>query len=593
MKLNIYKSLMVALLMVVVFTSCEDYLTEVDPNGLTTDSYWRNLKDTDAGITATYSTLLNHFIISLDAEGCRTDEGWPGYGRPTPNGNGKLDWYYNTYNNSSEEVGKKWNACYQGIFRANQVIKALNNLELTDAEELVEKDLQMAQARFLRGLFHFYLYSAYNKGEVIIGRSVPDELEEYYSGLSPAKEVRDFYLADLYFAFENLKGVSSSTTHVLGKATESTVATILGNSYLYENNLDSAMFFYNEVMSNKNLELVSGNDVIPGAECKMFSIKGENNSESIFEISYNLNHDVELNRWSEVSMHNRWAEQTASTRGPITPAWLVHTFKNEKLDPLDDRNYYVDETAPSGRTMRNVSLRSSASITCVEDTRSPWYGGVESVAEAANFSYNGWGFGMCRKYYDPALIEKEGWESGLNVSLNRLSEVYINMAECLHRTGETQKALDLINQVRARWGLVLLGTAGTDIAHTYDGEDYLADTDLLMNHIMYVEKPLETYLEGFSTRWFDLRRWGIAKERFEDLASRTYYGVDFTFIRMSDNKEVTEQRVSIVDVVDPGYTGKTTVIDNEYDVKALNYNPAIHDWLPIPNDETTSNSEID
>ncbi|WP_075590849.1 RagB/SusD family nutrient uptake outer membrane protein [Labilibacter marinus] len=591
MKQNMFKYILI-FLFIGGLTSCKDYLTEEDPNRLTTDSYWRNLRDTESGLTATYSTLLNHFIMNLDVEACRSDEGWPGYGRPAPNSGGVIDWYYKTYNSSDLNIGRKWNACYQGIFRANQVIAALKEIGSTEDNEELWND-QMAEARFLRGLFHYYLYWSFNNGEVIIRDELPIDLTTYNKGLSPAKTVRNFFIQDLYFAYDNLPAIyKGETSAKIGKATAGAAATILGNHYLYEANYDSASVYYADVIENKKYEYKLETAVEPGASCKMFSIYGENDSESIFEISYNLVHNPELSVWAEESMHNRWAVKTAGSGGPLCPAWVVYAFKSEALDPLDNRNYYDDPSVPSGRSLRNVSMRSSAMITCVEDTRTPWYGGEKSVAESEGFTPTGWGFGRCRKYTDHNLAESEGWMSGLNVTVNRLSEVYINLAECELHNGNVDNALSLINKVRARWGLVQLGISSNP-SNTFDGVDYAAAPSLLMDHIMYVEKPLETYMEGFSTRWFDLRRWGITADRFKELSEQTYYAIDYTFKNSAD-KEVTKKSASIVKDVDPGYSGSAArVIDYEYDITADNFNSELHDYFPLPLAEQTGNSDID
>ena len=115
-----------------VLSSCtEDFLTETNPNELSSDSYWRNLNDTQSGLTAVYASFLNHFILNLPEEGCRSDMGWPGYGRPAPNGSGPVEYYYQTFTSTSPSVMRRWQALYLGIFRANQVIEGLNKIEST------------------------------------------------------------------------------------------------------------------------------------------------------------------------------------------------------------------------------------------------------------------------------------------------------------------------------------------------------------------------------------------------------------------------------------------------------------------------------
>lgn len=41
------------------FTSCEDFLSVESPDELTTDNYWRNEDDAQAGLAAAYSQLYH------------------------------------------------------------------------------------------------------------------------------------------------------------------------------------------------------------------------------------------------------------------------------------------------------------------------------------------------------------------------------------------------------------------------------------------------------------------------------------------------------------------------------------------------------
>jgi hypothetical protein len=587
MKLNTFKSLII-LILVGFSTSCEEYLTLTDPNLLSSDTFWRDLNDTESGLTATYVALLNHFVLNISQESCRADMGWPGYGRPSPDGSGPVDYYYQTYTSTSEEVQRKWQALYLGIFRANQVISGLEGIEadmVTEAD-YAEWKSQMGQARFLRGLFHFYTYQTYNNGSIIIRDELALTQDKFNKPLSTPEEVIKFIREDLEFAYKNLPAKYTEAADQ-GRVTAGAAATILGNSYLFEGEYAKASTYYKDVIENPDYgyKLVNDMDLL-------FTLAGELNEESILEICYNVEFNTELSFWDEESLSSRWAYETISNTGSLSPVWLTYAYKTEEMDPLDTRNYYEDEQ--SGQTkLRNVSLRASAMVTVVEDEQSWYYTG--SVSEIGKFTWNGWGFGMSKKYsnHDHASSESEyggsSWMSGKNVTLNRLAEVYINLAECVLQTsGDVQEALDLINANRARWGLVLLGSPNGDPSHTYDGITYSKDD--LMNFIMYVEKPLELSNEGHMTRWIDMRRWGITGQRFQDLADETYYAIDYAFITSSGNEQ--SKRASIVKAIPEDYTGISVTIDYEYDKAAANYNAEAHDYYLIPNNETGVNSSL-
>jgi len=590
MKRNIFnKYLIVFATAGLMLGSCtNDFLTETNPNELSTDSYWRDLNDTKAGLTAVYASFMNHFILNLPEESCRADMGWPGFGRPTPDGKAPVEYYYQTYTSTSPSVMRNWQALYLGIFRTNQVIEGLYRIEgdmVTDANKLAW-EVQLGQARFFRGLYHFYLYEAYNHGSIIIRDKVAVTDAEINKPLSPASEVKEFILADLEYAYEHLPAKYEAPAD-LGRATKGAAATILGNLHLYEGEYATAKDYYNDIINNVTADY--GYELL-GDPDQVFIRTNEFSKESILEISYSTDFRVELSYWDEESLKNRLANQMSNNTGPLIPVWLSYAYKTEQMDPKYARNYYFDETSGQNK-LRNVPLRCSAMVTVVEDEQSLYYG--KPVTDGVAMGWNGWGFSRCKKYTNHltllAEIDEDGsaWSSGKNVVVNRLSEVYINMAECIIKTdGDIQDALDLINANRKRHGLVLLGQSNGDNTRTYDEIDYTAES--LMDFIMYTEKPLELSLEGYMIRWIDMRRWGITGSRFADLASRTYYAIDFT--KANGTKK---NWTSVVETVPSGYSGNTPkVIDYEYDQTTLNYKPEVNDYYPIPSVEVGVNSSF-
>ncbi len=558
--------------------ACEnaDFLEEKNPNLIATDNYWKNLDETNATLNATYSVMLNHNVLSLQEEAWRADMGWPGWGRPNPSNEQGRTFYYKTYTDSGNAIENKWNALYQGVFRANQVIEGLNSLEGTVNEE--EWGLQMAQARFFRGLFHFYLHNSFNYGNVIIRDAVPVTREDFNKGVSPSSEVIAFFREDLEYAYDNLPAGYEGNSDQ-GRVTAGVAATILGTSYLHEGEYAQAIPLFNDVIENPDY----GYKLV--APEVLFTIDGEFNDESIFEIGYNTKHRPELGHWDELSQTTRLAQFFRSVGAP---SWILYKYKTEPMDPLDDRNYYIDPV--DGRQLRNVPLRASQMVTLLEDEQTVYYVNG-TVPEKMLKSIDGWGFGHFKKYSNHDHLESEddnpegSWNSGKNAVVNRLGDVYLMRAECKIKTGDITGALADINTIRARWGLVLLGPA-LDGDHTYDSNTYTEES--LMNHLMYVEKPLETSNEGYSIRWSDLRRWGIIKENFDRLAGEVYHSIDYQYTKFDGEKAWSNTSLQLGP--DPG-TAKH-VIDYEYDLTSENYIPELHDYLPIPLSEITTNSSI-
>ena len=162
-------------------------------------------------------------------ESNRADLTYPGYGRPnTTNEN-----YLQTYTDASTGANNKWDALYKGIFYTNQVIVGLNNIKSTLTSDVEQEQWTtiMAQARFFRGLFHFYLHSSFNEGKVIIYDFVPETENDFLQPLSTSAEVIDFFRKDLEYAYKNLPA-NWPDIKDNGRATAGAAGAVLGTSFV-------------------------------------------------------------------------------------------------------------------------------------------------------------------------------------------------------------------------------------------------------------------------------------------------------------------------------------------------------------------------
>ncbi|MDW5288086.1 RagB/SusD family nutrient uptake outer membrane protein [Formosa sp. PL04] len=565
--------------------SCSDYLEEINPNNVSADVYWSTLEESNDNLTSVYGAMLNHFILGFEVESWRSDTGFP-KSRTSPYGKG-LPWYQQTFTNSLSDVSSRWDALYQVIYRANQVIEGLESM----GDDLKVQDAwteQMAQARFFRGLAHFYLHSTYNNGEIIIRDFVPTNSEEFSLPLSSSEEVTAFFRKDLVFAYENLPAKFDTKTRV----SAGVAATVLGKSYLYTEEYDIAMTYLNDVISNSayGYELLEGNNVD-----LLFTSAGDYNSESIFEINFSDQHQLEDDVWDEESFFNRWARYSAPTGSIqgiaifIPPSWMTYEYSNEPLDTQDSRNYVDDGNG--GIKLRNVPLRAAQMVALVNDEQSEYY-----LAPAANEidKFAGTVFSFFKKFTNHDIVASEAdialtpWKSGKNVIVDRLADVYLMYAECLIKTGNIDEALFYINKIRQRWGLVSLGFSDGS-AHDFDEVNYNEQT--LMNQLMFIDKPLELAVEGYATRSIDLRRWGVAKQRFQDLADMNFYLIDYSYTA-EDGTAATRPLSLIQKGISPDDSTNPKVQLKEYEDAAINYNASLHGYLPLPLSEILNNQNL-
>lgn len=589
------------------FSSCDDILDQKNPNQTSSDNFWKNLNETKKGIISTYAVLRNHYLINTGPEAFRSDMGWPGYGRPLPTQAmySYNTWYAHGYTDSEVSISKKWDACYLGIYRAGLVIEALERLKGKVDEN--EWKTQMGEARFLRGLFYSYAYWAFNHGEIILHRTVPKEYADFHKPLSPTSEVFAFYMDDLKAAYELLPAKYTASNENLGRVSAGAAATILGVNYLYkasenypnykQSELDSAMFYFKDVVGDIGSISRFGYKIETDLT-KMFTNKGDFNSESILEISYTTDY-IQMSIWSNECFANRMHAMSTNLQGFLTPAWLAWKYKTEPKDSLDSRNWYKSPKTGVD-TLRNVSLRASAMITLMDDEQTPAYSATSTTEAMSSGAFQAggpaceWGFSKYKKYTNHDLpterLLEEG--SGKNIVLNRLSDVYLLYAECLAQKGNTEDALYYINKIRARWGLVLLGQPNSYFNNrTFDKKNY--NKLAIMDHLMYTERPLELSTEGNQIRWQDLRRWKIIKSNFERLANDTYYTTYYSYWN-SAGKYITSEKTRLVHdkPTEVPFVNNYLTIDYEYDAAALNYIESEHAFFPIPLTEKKNNNYL-
>lgn len=596
----IYRKIVVLLAIASLATSCsDDFLVENNQNSLSTDSFWLNLTHFDSGLNGIYNEFSNASNVSLVENLIRSDLAWGnGFQRP----NTTNPYYLQSFTNAETMVNRKWAANYTTIFRANQLL--LNAPIIEESLEQSGKDelnLMVAQARFIRGYMYFLLHNTYNKGAVpIFPEIIPVKLEDFNAPISSSDKVREYYLADLKFAAENLP-VSWGNSDT-GRVTAGAAVALMGQSALYAGDYTQAAEYFKDVIDNYGYSLTD--DI--GSN---FTTRDEFNEESILEVAYSLDFKTNLPQWDGRDVANTlYIKQFAGSggwRGAIPANWLIMEYKNEELDSLDQRNWVdrnVDgsfDTNDAGKNiLRSYSLRTSQSVAFVDDLDTEYYGSP-TPGHAINFNVNMTAYWRKHTNWDLGFesenqVSPGKTRSGVNERLIRLAEIYLQYAECQIELGDLDEALLYINKVRRRSGLVLLGSPVEYPAYTYDEVTY--DANSLTEHLRYKEYPLELAAEGDGNRNIDLERWGVKADRFNELSVRLYganhFGVEFVNENDPNIVTVTQRWSSVLYEVDPSIPDDLHNSNfDEFKVAAANYSEE-RAYLPIPSEEIATNSRV-
>ena len=661
-----------------IFCSCsDDYLDIENPNNLSAASFWSSETDVQQGLVATYAALQRDGILGGSAATqlpVRSDVGRPNNWNANAIGLNKL-----TFNENSDIVKKRWRDCYIGIYRANQVLTNINNIELNEAT----KTQMEAEARFLRGFFYYSLYRGYNNGSVIIHTTVPESRDDFYKSPSPAEDVYNLILSDLEFAYEHLPKqypnpdivelIPPDKSEYLGRATWGAAAAMLGKLHINELDYISAKKYFGEILDSNLYSLVPniGDN---------FNEEGEMNSESIFEVAFStLAKPGTLGGAADGPLGSEATSRAITLATPqaggyrtIMPSYyMTMLFKNDLMDPTNPIN-----TTRTGSA--KYSMRASSSIAIADDNNTTLYQRASNLGG----QYNN-GEASYLKKFQNWLLDRESDQSisGINERVIRLADVMLLYAECALETGGISDALEKINVIRNRSGVVPLRQtfdfqynpvptnnnpnhfdfdtdiievkqhmllSGQMVNYEFSGSNscsylpgkepklpevdptinntYYAivvdynhiklaatkldalenrpidftidlelkeldcvtfankmefrlsvyfDADSIMEHIMWVERPLELMFEGHDIRWEDLTRWGKVKEQYERLASKKYVLISKVLYEYDPAIHATINGNNIL---------------NEFTEAAAIYQPGVHNYFPIPSTEQNSNS---
>lgn len=528
--MKIYKFFLIILFIVFSLHSCDEFLNEQNPNTITDKSFWECEDDFTKGLFATYNVLQSSNVMG---GGTATDgHVLSDIVTPNPWGSSQLELHNHYVTDVNSYVVNKWHQLYTGIFRANQV---LENLQETDIPESFKTDIE-AEARFLRGVFYFWLVTNYNNGSILLHTSIPRTTEEYYKSLSTREEVYALIIEDLVFAQKNLP--QTRPTSELGRATWGAATAKLGKLYLYEKRFDEARNEFKKIIDSDLYSLtpeISWN----------FDLEHEFNSESIFEVNFTIATNPPQSTSRAVSI----APQEAGGSRNIEAAYnFIELCKKDPIDPSDPRN-----------EGRKYSIRALATI-CFKGDEQIFYQRptldfpfiVEQEAHIKKFQNWTW------------PEERSDGRSGINERVIRLADVYLMYAEAVLKTsGNVEEAIKYINRIRERSGVLKLNETEYDV-------------DKLLTHIMMVERPLELFVEGHMIRWNDLRRWGIVKDVLKELSQIKYRAFPDWL------REATPE-----DLEDPDAEIRVQ-FTNAYN----NYNPEEDNFFPIPHQEVITNEQI-
>lgn len=457
---------------------------------------------------------------------------------------------------------KKWTRNYTGISRVNAALKVIN---ATPAAELPNGDMQAAELRFIRGFFYFDL-KIHHKHIPWIDETMTQE--EILSATN--RDLTDQQLWDkIADDFRAGANILPDVQQDVGRASALSAKAFLAKTLLYQAYEQDELHNVVNIDQAKLAEVVALVDEIEASGvyglsddyAENFLFEYENGKESVFAIQRSLNDGSPDGRGNWASALNApiSSESGFGCCGFHVPTEnFVNAFKTDQsglpmFDSYNDANYrvdtdYVDPRLDHTVAMEGKPFKYDENYIHGGDSwaRAPAiYGNFNAIKDMENAECE------CRGANGPFPI------FSLNTPIIRYADVLLWKAEALIELDRLDDALPIINRIRER---AANSTARLNDASLYRINTYSSfSSKQQARQALRFERRLELGLEGH--RFFDLVRWGIAKETIDAYLSveqnRKPYLVDAKFTKNKhEYLPIPNQQINLsggIYIQNPGY----------------------------------------
>ncbi len=525
------------------FISCKDDFLVREPQGQYSPNALATVEGIDGLLLGAYGMLdgqgldgqapWNNDITSWVFGGIASDDAYKG----TDAGDQPEESFIEKYDfqATNDHITNKWRGLYKGIARTNDVINSLKNVEkISDSK----KAQVIAEARFLRGLFHFEARKMW-KSIPYIDENIYNLNDLESTKVPNDKEVWPMIEAD----FQAAMNVLPETQAQVGRPTKYAAMAFLAKAKMFQGYdqstgaakpavLQAAKALLEQIVNSGKYQLTEKFE-------DNFRVATRNNKESIFEIQYAVS-----------SANGDAATAGVGLAHPYIDPWgccgfyqpsqnLVNAYKTQNGLPLVDTFNDTDVKNDQGLTYSTpfepydgpldprldhtvgrrgilfIDFKIHGSDFIRDQTYAGPYSPKKHIAEKAGFGINGWGN-----------------LSSNNYRIMRYDMVLLWLAECEVELGNLQHARELVNQIRTRAanpaGFVpkaIQGPASRDdysIAKDASGNAIPAANYVIKTYdaawtdaaaarkAVRMENRLEFAMEGH--RFFDLQRWGVSAE---------------------------------------------------------------------------------
>ena len=509
-------------------TSCSEDLLEIEQKATnSTDSFYKTDADAKSAVTAMYATfaeeisgnegIWNAYIMGLNYA---SDDVFPA-GGDIADHSGFRECGEFRYDTSFGPVSALYNHIYKSIYSANLVINYFGG---DKADSQVKKEA-VAQARVMRAWAHMLAAQVYYQPPIVDHLIVDDKPTNAES----QKAIFDFCIKECEEAMSDIpERNGQSDQEGAWYATKGFAQFVAGKSALFAGDNAKAASLLKPLVESSNYALVPGDRFRD-----LFHVEGDGCEEKIFEINFSANSAASTGAgWAYGNKRGRWmVANVLNWRGDdiigggmnpqicATGGWgggsINHEFAHKML-------------ANDGDSYRRKATFLTSDEFFYDATLCPWTNDVEAGGtlstraekefdanrgikkDAGSFSRSDVmevKMMMHPNDCDPNKVAGDNCNN-TNLCLARLGEAYLLYAEACLASGNTAEALKYVNKIQQRAGSKTISSS-VDLQTIQD------------------EKQYELWFEG--CRWFDIVRWGIAKQCWDKVLDNVPYQFDEYF----------------------------------------------------------------
>lgn len=425
-----------------------DSLVQTDPNNPTAETFWDSEESAILGINAVYHTFhlfgtyQRYTFMVWDQ---RSDVSFST--SPWADLSNISKFTFNTYD--FEFNAGTWNDHYSGVFRANQVITYVPDIDMDPAL----RDRIVGEAKFIRALLYFNLASLYSDIPMPLELMSPEDRPAQV----PQAEVWAQVEQDLEEARQVLPRQYASADE--GRATWGAATALLARAHLQQREWAEAAQYYREVID-------SGLYTLEPNYADLFDDINENGPESIFEIQY-----TDDSRLAQ-GVYGDWRSQQC---GPPLLGW----------GDCQPTQWFFDEFFEEQTVDGDVDPRVNANFFWNGSDQTV-YGRTYSQVYGPNATTPYW------KKYTEYYNAGSRLDSPINQIVIRYGMVLLHYAEALTELGRQSEAYPYVDQVRQRVNLAPLSQARPGLSQAQMREQ--------------IEHEQLTEMGGENTRWLYILR---------------------------------------------------------------------------------------